>query len=185
MKNRRFSGAAAVAASVTPRRAFWMGVVLVISSATLQVGLLPALFAIGGQELAATDLAWAIMTACSTVVLPLGAALVVLSFVGGALEAVPAAVADPDDPAWPKRLSPRAAAWTGCTFVVLGLALRTALPGWQMATAAPSDSLLPHVLAYVVYPIAVVLVPIGILLMPAAWVLSMIESRRAAAARVD
>jgi uncharacterized membrane protein YhaH (DUF805 family) len=170
---------------MTSRRAFWMGVALIVVSVAVQVGHIPVLLAIGGQELAANDVTWAISTACSTLLLPLGAALAVLSFVGAALEAPPAAVVDPDDPVWPKRLSPRAAFWIGGALILIGLVLRMLLPEWQMATTVPSDSLLPYVLEFVVYPLAVVFVPIGILLMPAAWVLSMIESRRAAAARVD
>lgn len=185
MKNRRFSGAAAIAVSVVPSRAFWIGVGFMVASLVVQAGLVRVLYSLGGQELASNDAVWVILTACSTVLLPLGAALTVLSFIGRALEVVPAGVADPDRPAWPRALAPGTAFWSGCVLLLVGLLLRMLLPEWQMATMAPTDSLLPYVLAYVVDPLAVVFVPVGILLIPAAWVLSMIEASRAAAARVD
>lgn len=82
---------------LTPERAFRTGVVLVVVSVVLEGALVPTLYAVGGQPLASNEVAWTLVRVVSTVLLPLGAAFVVLSLIGRALEPVkPTGDADAD-----------------------------------------------------------------------------------------
>ena len=165
--------------TLTPRWMFWMGVVLVVASLVLQAALLPALYAIGGQQLASNNFAWSLVGVSATVLLPLGAASVALSFIGRALEPVETDTDDPDADLqpWPRKVSTRVMFWFGAACVVIGLLLEALLPVWRSSPVRP-DSLLVYVVAYVLPPLAAVAIPLGVILIPGAWVLRMIEARR-------
>lgn len=152
---------------MTPSWGFWLGVVLTLLGLAGGLFFIRAMAAIGGQPLAASDLAYSVAATFSAVVLPLGLMFVVFSLVARALE--PTRV--------PPRVTSRIALATGVVLVVIGMISELYLQDWIQAIQADATFMRDFVV-YLGPPLNALLLPLGVLLIPCAWILRIIEERQ-------
>ncbi|MCU1442401.1 MAG: hypothetical protein JWQ59_551 [Cryobacterium sp.] len=171
--------------TLTPVRGFWLGVVLTVVGLGINTFLITALFAIGGQVVASSDVVWFVVTASAAVVLPLGMTFMALSLVARAPDRPVGIAAEPredaegpeDPPSLPPRLNSRNALVTGLVLAALGLVCQLNLANWTQAIQADATFLRDFVV-YLGPPLNALMLPLGVLLLPCAWILRILEERQ-------
>jgi hypothetical protein len=170
--------------TLTPVRGFWLGW-FSPSSAWAYTFLITALFAIGGQVVASSDVVWFVVTASAAVVLPLRMTFMALSLVARALDRPVGIAAEPredaegpeDPPSLPPRLNSRNALVTGLVLAALGLVCQLNPANWTQAIQADATFLRDFVV-YLGPPLNALMLPLGVLLLPCAWILRILEERQ-------
>lgn len=172
---------------LTPVRGFWIGVVLTVVGLVGGMVLFPSMFALGGQELMANRGIYFVATFIPSVVFPLGLTLMVMSLIADALDprqrnSDTSLASDPDAaPALPLRINSRIALAAGLVLLALGLVFQVFFEDWFQAIQG-DETFLRDFVVYLGPPLSQLLLPLGVLLIPCAWVLRLLEERRAPAA---
>ncbi|MBG6237863.1 hypothetical protein IWX78_000818 [Mycetocola sp. CAN_C7] len=162
---------------LTPRRGFWLGVILAAIGMLGSTVFLTAAFALGGQELASNDAVWTLQIAFGVLV-PLGAAFLVASLVAGRIASIGKATgqrandADGTSSAT-RRVSAGAAVAVGCALLVGGLILESPFVQLYQSSGQPPSVETDFLL--VVTTLTGLMLPIGVVLVPAGWLLALLD----------
>ncbi|MFU8947835.1 hypothetical protein ACLRGF_14015 [Mycetocola zhadangensis] len=168
------TGRRGIAGWLDPRRAFWLGVVLIVSGAYGPILLTLATTALGGQDLVTSWPIWS-LTYLLVVAQYLGAGFLVAAMVARALErrlpvaALPAA--EPEDARVPPRVSPRLATLVGVGLILISLVDQNL----HFAQPVPANPGVQRDLSVALVPLLSALAPLGSALVPGGWLLARIE----------